>query len=97
MMYKGALLALAAVALVALLTGRNIVRRRVVTLNGLRYELTLFSNETLEIARQDGLKFAFDRKTGAQKLEVGTTQQMQDALVELKRMAASELYGERAA
>ena len=96
MLYKGALLALAAVTLVALLTSRNIVRRRVIALSGLRYELTLLSNDTLEVVRQDGLKFVFDRKTGTHRLLVGTPQQMQDALTELKRMASAELYGERA-
>lgn len=91
MIYQSALVVAAAVLLVALLTGRNIVRRRVLTLNGRRYELTLYSNETIEVYREDGLKFVLDMRSGSQTLVTGTPTQLEDALRQLKHNALSEL------
>ena len=90
-MFKSALIAAAAIALVAILTGKDIVRRHTLSLDGKRYELTRYSNETLEVFREDGVQFVVDLKSGKSTLEVGTDDQMQDALGVIRKMALDQL------
>lgn len=91
MILKSALFAAAAVALVAVLTGKDIVRQHTVVLGGLRYEITRYSNETLEVFREDGVQFAFDLRSGGATLQVGTDAQMQDALAIIRKMAVDQI------
>ena len=90
-MFKSALIAAAAIALVAILTGKDIVRRHTLSLAGKRYELTRYSNETLEVFREDGVQFVVDLKSGKPTLQVGTDDQMQDALSVIRKMALDQL------
>ena len=90
-MFKSAIIAAFAVALVAILTGKDIVRRHTLALAGKRYELTRYSNETLEVFREDGVQFAVDLKNGRATLQVGTDDQMQDALGVIRKMALDQL------
>ncbi|MEO6599399.1 MAG: hypothetical protein ABIQ16_05965, partial [Polyangiaceae bacterium] len=87
MIFKSALIAAAAIALVAILTGKDVVRRHTLTLAGKRYELTRYSNDTLEVFREDGVQFVVDLKSGGPTLQVGTAEQMQDALGAIRQMA----------
>ena len=91
MIFKTAIIAAAAVALVAILTGKDVVRRHTLTLGGLRYEITRYSNDTLEVFREDGVQFAVDLKNGRTTLQVGTDEQMQDALGVIRKMALDQL------
>ena len=90
-MFKSAIIAAFAIALVAILTGKDIVRQHTVVLGGKRYEITRYSNETLEVFREDGVQFAVDLKTGKATLQVGTDNQMQDALGVIRKMALDQL------
>ena len=90
-MFKSAIIAAFAVALVAILTGKDIVRRHTLALAGKRYELTRYSNETLEVFREDGVQFVVDLKSGRATLQVGTDDQMQDALGVVRKMALDQL------
>jgi hypothetical protein len=90
-MFKSAIIAAFAIALVAILTGKDIVRQHTVVLAGRRYEITRYSNETLEVFREDGVQFAVDLKTGKATLQVGTDDQMQDALGTIRKMALDQL------
>ena len=90
-MFKSALIAAAAIALVAILTGKDIVRRHTLSLAGKRYELTRYSNETLEVFREDGVQFVVDLKSGKSTLQVGTDDQMEDALGVIRKMALDQL------
>jgi len=83
-MYKSAFIAAAAVAVVALATGRNIRQKRTLTLNGLKYEVTRYSNDTVDVAREDGLNFTVHLKGGNPTLNVGTRAQLEDALNQLR-------------
>ncbi len=76
MIFKTALIAAAAVALVAILTGKDVVRQHALVLAGKRYEITRYSNDTLEVFREDGVQFAVDLKNGRTTLQVGTDAQM---------------------
>jgi len=91
MIFKTALIAAAAVALVAILTGKDVVRQHTLTLAGKRYEITRYSNDTLEVFREDGVKFAVDLRDGRATLQVGTQEQMQDALDVIRKMALDQL------
>lgn len=91
MIFKTALIAAAAVALVAILTGKDVVRRHTLTLGGMRYEITRYSNDTLEVFREDGVQFVVDLKSGKSTLQVGTDAQMQDALVVIRKLALDQL------
>ncbi|MFZ5895553.1 MAG: hypothetical protein ACOY0T_31135 [Myxococcota bacterium] len=84
MIYRSALVAVAAVALVVLLTGKNTTEHRTLVLNGLKYEITRFSNDTVEVIREDGLRFTVDPKTGVTTKTVGTQSQLEDALTQLR-------------
>jgi len=90
-MFKSAIIAAFAIALVAILTGKDIVRQHTLVLGGKRYEITRYSNETLEVFREDGVQFAVDLKTGKATLQVGTDDQMQDALAVIRKMALEQL------
>jgi len=91
MIFKSALVAAAAVALIALLTSKNVMQQRTLTLNGLAYQVTRYSNDVVEVTRQDGLRFTVDMKTGAPTLNVGTKNQLADAVSQLKTVALPEL------
>jgi len=93
MIFKSALIAAAAFALVAVLTGKDIVRRHSVVLAGMRYEITRYTNETIEVFREDGVQFAVDLRSGRATLQVGTDGQMQDALGVIRKMAVEQLSG----
>ena len=90
-MFKSAIIAAFAVALVAILTGKDILRRHTLALAGKRYELTRYSNETLEVFREDGVQIVVDLKSGRATLQVGTDDQMQDALGVIRKMALVQL------
>ena len=83
MIIEGALIAAGAVV-VAITTGRSVRRQRDLTLNGLRYQLTRYSNDKIEVAREDGLRFTIDSKDGPPRLTVGTRAQFDDALAQLR-------------
>jgi len=91
MILKGALVAAAAVTLVALLTSKAVRSQRTTVLNGLKYELQRYSNDTVEVLREDGLRFTIDIKTGRPTLAVGTFDQMQDALRQVWRACLAEI------
>lgn len=93
MIYKSALIAAAAIAVVALLTGKNIVRTRRLTLNQFQYNVTLFSNNSVEVEREDGLRFSLAPGADKPTLIVGTEAQLQDAMLQLKKAVLAELGG----
>jgi len=88
--YKSAIFAAVAVALVALLTGKNIVRTRRITLNQLQYNVTVFSNNSIEVEREDGLRFSMDDRAENPTLIVGTESQLQDAMFQLKKSVLTQ-------
>ena len=86
MIYKSAILVAAVLALVAVVTGKTIRSQRTVVLNGLKYELTVYSDDTLNVVREDGLRFTVDR-TGKLELTSGTSSQFRDAAAHMVRGA----------
>lgn len=95
MIYKTAFLAAAVLALVALATGRTVRSQRMVTLAGLKYELTRYSNDTLDVVREDGLRFGLDMKSGKVELEAGTRAQLDDATARMRDSFLAGLAGEQ--
>lgn len=93
MIYKSALIAAAVLALVAIVTGKTIRSQRMVTLNGLKYEVTRYSNDTMDVAREDGLRFGVEIKSGAIHLQAGTPAQLQDATAQMRTSFLAELGG----
>ena len=91
MIYKSAIFAAVAVALVAILTGKDVVRTRRLTLNRLQYNVTLFNNSSMEVEREDGLRFALDLAADKPTLLVGTQAQLDDAMLQLKAGALTQL------
>jgi hypothetical protein len=89
--YKSAILAALALAVVAVLTGKNVTQHRTLVLNGLTYEVTRYSDNTVDVVRQDGLRFSVSLKTGASTLKVGTQSQLEDALWRLKAVGLAGL------
>lgn len=87
MIYKTALLAAAVLALVAVVTGKAIRAQRTVVLNGLKYELKLYSDDSLDVAREDGLRFSVER-SGKIDLMTGTRDQLNDASAQMIRSSA---------
>lgn len=87
MIYKTALLAAAVLALVAVVTGKAIRAQRTVVLNGLKYELKLYSDDSLDVAREDGLRFSVER-SGKIDLTTGTRDQLNDASAQMIRSSA---------
>jgi len=88
--YKSALFAAAAIALVAILTGKDVVRTRRITLNQLQYNVTLFNNSSMEVEREDGLRFSLDLGADKPTLLVGTEAQLEDAMLQLKKAALAK-------
>lgn len=86
MIYKTAILAAAVLALVALATGKTIRSHRTLVLSGLKYEVTLYSDDTLHVVREDGLRFNVDPK-GKLELVAGTSAQFRDAAGQMVRGA----------
>jgi hypothetical protein len=93
MIYKSALIAATVLALVALATGKTIRSQRMVSLNGLKYELTRYSDDTLDVAREDGLHFGLDIRSGKLRLDSGTQTQLTDATTQLRTGFLPELAG----
>ena len=91
MIFKSALFAAVTIALVAILTGKDVVRTRRLTLNQLQYNVTLFNNSSMEIEREDGLRFALDLGADKPTLLVGTQAQLDDAMLQLKGSALTQL------
>jgi len=89
MIYKTAILAAAVLALVAVVTAKAIRAQRTVVLNGLKYELKLYSDDSLDVAREDGLHFSVDRN-GKIDLTTGTRDQLNDASAQMIRGAATK-------
>lgn len=89
MIYKTAILAAAVLALVAVVTAKAIRAQRTVVLNGLKYELKLYSDDSLDVAREDGLHFSVDRN-GKIDLTTGTRDQLNDASAQMIRGAAAK-------
>ena len=87
MIYKTAILAAAVLALVAVVTGKAIRAQRTVVLNGLKYELKLYSDDSLDVAREDGLRFSVERN-GKIDLTTGTRDQLNDASAQMLRSSA---------
>lgn len=92
MIYKTAILAAAVLALVAVVTGKAIRAQRTVVLNGLKYELKLYSDDSLDVAREDGLRFSVDR-SGKVDLTTGTRDQLNDASAQMLRSSAAPAGG----
>jgi hypothetical protein len=88
MIYKSAILAAAVLAFVALATGKTIRSQRTVVLGGLKYEVTVYSDDTLNVVREDGLRFNVDR-AGKLELISGTSAQFRDAAAQMARGAFS--------
>jgi hypothetical protein len=84
MIYKTAIIGAAVLAFVALVTGKTVRSQRMVTLGGLKYELTRYSNDTMEVVREDGLRFGVDMKDGKLALETGTRAQLDDATARMR-------------
>ncbi|HKY34667.1 MAG TPA: hypothetical protein VJN18_01900 [Polyangiaceae bacterium] len=93
MIYKSALIAAAVLALVAVVTGKTIRSQRMITLNGLKYEVTRYSNDTMHVAREDGLRFSLDAKSGAIQLHAGSPAQLDDATTRIRANFLAELGG----
>jgi len=93
MIYKTAILGAAVLALVALATGKTVRSQRMVTLGGLKYELTRYSNDTLAVVREDGLRFALNMKDGKLELESGTRAQLDDATARMRDSFLEGLAG----
>ena len=91
MIFKSALFAALAVALVAILTGKDVLRTRQLILNQLRYNVKFFNNNSVEVEREDGLRFSMDDRSGKPTLLVGTQAQLDDAMVQLKKNALAQL------
>ena len=91
MIYKSAIFAAIGLALVAILTGNDVVRTRRLTLNQLRYNVTLFNNGSMEVEREDGLRFSVDPTSDKSTLLVGTQTQLDDAMLQLKAGALTQL------
>jgi cytochrome oxidase Cu insertion factor (SCO1/SenC/PrrC family) len=89
--FKSALFAAAAMALVAILTGKDVVRTRRITLNNLQYNVTLFSNTSMEVEREDGLRFSLNPGADKPTLLVGTQAQLDDAMLQLKESVLAQL------
>lgn len=94
MIYKSALLAAAVLALVAVVTGKTIRAQRTVVLGGLKYELKLYSDDSLDVAREDGLRFSVARN-GKIDLTTGTRDQLTDASAQMIRSATLAPAGGR--
>ncbi len=92
MIYKTALIGAAVLALVALVTGKTVRSQRMVTLGGLKYELTRYSNDTLDVVREDGLRFGV-MKDGKLELETGTRAQLDDATARMREDFLAGLPG----
>jgi hypothetical protein len=86
MIYKSAILVAAVLALVAVATGKTIRSQRTVVLSGLKYEVTIYSDDTLNVVREDGLRFSVD-KAGKLELISGTPAQFRDAAAHMVRGA----------
>ena len=86
MIYKSAILVAAVLALVAVATGKTIRSQRTVVLDGLKYELTVFTDDSLNVVREDGLRFSVD-KSGKLELTSGTSAQFRDAAAHMVRGA----------
>ncbi|HKY35216.1 MAG TPA: hypothetical protein VJN18_04700 [Polyangiaceae bacterium] len=93
MIYKSALIAAAVLAFVAIVTSKTIRSQRMVTLNGLKYELTRYSDDTLDVAREDGLRFGVNIRDGKLRLTTGTRAQLDDATAQMRSSFVSELAG----
>ena len=93
MIYKSALIAAAVLAFVAIVTAKTIRSQRMVTLNGLKYELTRYSDDTLDVAREDGLRFGINIRDGKLRLATGTPAQLEDATAQMRTSFLSELAG----
>lgn len=93
MIYKSALIAAAVLAFVAIVTGKTIRSQRMVTLNGLKYELTRYSDDTLDVSREDGLRFGLNIKDGKLRLTSGTQSQLDDATARMRSSFLTELSG----
>jgi len=93
MIYKSALIAAAVLAFVAIVTGKTIRSQRMVTLNGLKYELTRYSDDTLDVSREDGLRFGLNIKDGKLRLTSGTQSQLDDATAQMRSSFLAELSG----
>jgi hypothetical protein len=92
MIYKSALVAAAVLALVAIATGKSIRSQRMVTLAGLKYEITRYSDDTVEVEREDGLRFAVGRD-GKLELRTGTNTQLEDATAQMRATFLADLTG----
>ena len=77
--------------LVAILTGKDVVRTRRLTLNQLQYTVTLFNDNSMELEREDGLRFTMALGANKPMLIVGTQAQLDDAMSQLKALALSQL------
>jgi hypothetical protein len=89
--FKSALIAAAAIALVAILTGKDVVRTRRLTLNQLQYTVTFFNDGSMDLEREDGLHFTVALGADKPTLIVGTQAQLDDAMFQLKAVALSQL------
>ena len=92
MIYKSAIIAAAVLAFVALVTGKTIRSQRMVTLNSLKYEITRYSDDTMDVAREDGLRFGVS-KDGKLQRTAGTQAQLDDATVQMRTTFLSDLSG----
>jgi hypothetical protein len=90
--YKSALVAAAVLALVAIATGKTIRAQRMVTLGGLKYEITRYSDDTMEVEREDGLRFSVG-KDGKLELRTGTSAQLEDAAAQMRATFLADLTG----
>ena len=91
MIYYAALIVAAASAVAGFATSKTIRRQRSLVLNGLKYQITRYGNDTIEVAREDGLRFTFDQKDGPPVLKVGTRAQLEDALARVRTALAEEV------
>ncbi|MFZ5894670.1 MAG: hypothetical protein ACOY0T_26645 [Myxococcota bacterium] len=90
MVYQVAIIVAVASAVAGFATSKTIRRQRSLVLNGLKYQITRYGNDTIEVAREDGLRFTFDTKDGPPVLKVGTRAQLDDALIQVRGALAEE-------
>ena len=71
--------------------GRSVRAQRVVTLNELKYEIKRYSDDIMEVRREDGLHFTVQMKDGKIRLVTGTQTQLKDAEEQMRKALLSEL------
>jgi hypothetical protein len=93
MIVKLVLVTAALLVAVSVMAGRTVRARRTITLNSLNYEIIRYSDDTLEVNREDGLRFIVRMNDGKIDLLSGTRDQLADAEAQMRRQVIAQLGG----